>query len=90
MIFIELRHFHHLLHHLLRIRHLTGCSCRLGGRQRSHAAAGDVAGVCANKEVAINVAKRIVINDVKVFMAGMLPAISGEWQVDQSYFVTFL
>jgi hypothetical protein len=28
-----------------------------------------VAGVCANEEVAITVANRIVINDVKVFMA---------------------
>jgi len=29
---------------------------------------GDVAGACANREVAIPVANRIVINDVKVFM----------------------
>jgi hypothetical protein len=34
------------------------------------AAAGDVAEVCAIEEVVINVANRIVINDVKVFMAG--------------------
>ena len=32
------------------------------------AVAGDVAGVCAN-EVAIKNANRIVINDIKVFMA---------------------
>ncbi|MFL6506045.1 MAG: hypothetical protein ACJ8KC_11585, partial [Candidatus Udaeobacter sp.] len=34
----------------------------------SVAVAGDVAGVCAN-EVAIKNANRIVINDIKVFMA---------------------
>jgi len=33
------------------------------------AVAGDVTGLCANEEVAITVANRIVINDVKVFMA---------------------
>jgi hypothetical protein len=33
------------------------------------AVAGDVSGVCANKEVASNVANRIVISDVKSFMA---------------------
>ena len=39
------------------------------------AVAGDVAEVCANEEVA-TVANRIVINDVKVFMVGIMPAIS--------------
>jgi hypothetical protein len=33
------------------------------------AVAGDVAGLCANEEVAINAANKIVINDINVFMA---------------------
>ena len=45
------------------------------------AVAGDVAGLCANEEVAIKVAKRIVINDMNIFMGGILPATSDEWQV---------
>src|SRR5438445_2620007 len=37
------------------------------------AVAGDVAGLCANEEVAIKAAKRIVINDMNIFMGGILP-----------------
>src|SRR5437773_4183013 len=37
------------------------------------APAGAESGFCANKEVAIKVAKRIVINDMNVFMGGILP-----------------
>src|SRR5262245_9792834 len=43
--------------------------------------AGDVAPLCANEEVAINVAKRIVINDVNVFIEDILPERSDRWQV---------
>src|SRR6476660_5125769 len=45
------------------------------------AAAGDVAGLCANEEVAIIVANRIVIKDVNVFMRRILPPKYVEWQV---------
>jgi len=34
------------------------------------ATAGDAAGLCANEGVAINVANRIVINGINVFMTG--------------------
>jgi hypothetical protein len=61
----------------LRIRHLAGRSCGWAA-DSDDAAGGDVAGVCANKEVASNVARRIVANDVNVFMAGIVPKISGE------------
>src|SRR6266849_10614756 len=40
---------------------------------RAESVAGDVAGLCANEEVATKVAKRIVINDMNVFMGGILP-----------------
>ena len=39
------------------------------------AVAGDVAGVWANEGIAINVANRIVINEVKVFMVRILPRL---------------
>ena len=42
---------------------------------------GEVAGLWANEELAMTVANRIVINDVKVFMGRILPVISEEWQV---------
>jgi hypothetical protein len=42
--------------------------------------AGEVAGLCANEEVANTVANRIVINDMKVFMGRILPVINEEWQ----------
>jgi hypothetical protein len=45
------------------------------------AVAGDVAGLCANEEVAITLANRIVINDINIFMEGILPVTSDEWQV---------
>src|ERR1041385_4709791 len=41
------------------------------------AVAGDVAGLCANERVAISAANRIVINDINLFMARILPAMSG-------------
>src|SRR5436190_19537742 len=40
------------------------------------APAGAESGFCANEEVASNVAKRIVINDINVFMEGILPVTS--------------
>jgi hypothetical protein len=49
-----------------------------------------VAGVCANEEVAIAVANRIVINDVKVFMAACCQlSVLGD-KCDQIYLVTDL
>jgi hypothetical protein len=41
------------------------------------AVAGDVAGLCANEEVAIRAAKTIVINGIMIFMTRMLPVIGG-------------
>src|SRR6266487_818829 len=41
------------------------------------AVAGDVAGLCANEEVASSVANRIVIDDINVFMMRILPMTSG-------------
>jgi hypothetical protein len=41
------------------------------------AVAGDVAGPCANEEVAIRAAKTIVINGIMIFMTRMLPVIGG-------------
>ena len=45
------------------------------------AAAGDEAVVWANEGVAINVANRIVINAVAIFMARILPVPDDKWQV---------
>src|ERR1700756_1268657 len=42
------------------------------------AVAGDVAGFCANNEVAIDVANKIVISDINVFMGRILPVKSDE------------
>src|SRR5690348_15634868 len=39
------------------------------------AVAGDVAGAWANEDIAINVANRIMINEVKVFMMRILPRL---------------
>ncbi len=39
------------------------------------AVAGDVASLCANEEVVINVANTTVISEVNVFMGGILPVI---------------
>jgi hypothetical protein len=35
-----------------------------------------VAGLCANEGVAIKVAKKIVINELNIFMGGILPVTS--------------
>src|SRR5437667_1903897 len=37
------------------------------------AVAGDVAGLCANEEIASSVANKIVASDIKIFMGGILP-----------------
>ena len=57
---------------------------------RTDAAAGDVAGVCANEEVAITVANRIVINEIKVFMAACCQLSVQADKCDQIYLVTNL
>jgi len=44
------------------------------------AVAGDVAGLCANEELAMSVANRAVTNDIKVFMTRILPVTDGSWQ----------
>ena len=43
-------------------------------------AAGDEAVVCANEAVASNVASRIVISSVGIFMDRILPVTSDDWQ----------
>jgi hypothetical protein len=60
-----------------------GCPVEAAGWAASglDAVAGDVAGLCANEEVVIKVAQRIVINDMNIFMGGILPVTSDEWQV---------
>jgi len=50
------------------------------------AVAGDVAGLCANEGVASSVANRIVISELNVFMGGILPVTSDEWQVTSANF----
>ena len=57
---------------------------------RTDAAAGDMAGVCANEEVAITVANRIVINDIKVFMAACYQLSVQADKCDHIYLVTDL
>jgi hypothetical protein len=49
------------------------------------AVAGDVAGLCANKEAAINVANRIVAKDVNVFIARIMAVTSRQWQVTSNF-----
>jgi hypothetical protein len=49
------------------------------------AVAGDVAGAWANEGIAINVANRIVINKVNVFMVRILPVARDEWQVTSGF-----
>ena len=49
------------------------------------AVAGDVAGVWANEDIAINVANRIAINEVKVFMVRSLAVIRGDWQATTDF-----
>jgi hypothetical protein len=43
--------------------------------------AGDEAVVCANEGAAINVANRIVISGMDIFMARILPVPGDRWQV---------
>src|ERR1043166_1469394 len=45
------------------------------------APAGAESGFCANKEVASSVANTIVISEVNVFIASILPVTSDAWQV---------